>query len=153
MILAVLNPRGAHPKSVGRNLLVAATNLIVKLPIPIGVTTKGFADPHFHRERNASTDCGTRLHVMSRAPNSWINSAKLWMEPFRSPLNHLNVVGCFLTYQRVVVGVERHHMDVMTNVLYRVRLPIVVIKRWPCESALHWGPFNLIREQRPSSSS
>ena len=92
MILAVLNPRGAHPKSAGRNLLVATTNLIVKLPIPIGVTAKGFADPHFHREQHihqlwhpaACYELSTEfLDQLGKTVNG----------TFLQPVKHLNVVG------------------------------------------------------------
>ena len=99
-------------------------------------------------DNNASTGCGTRLQVTHRTPNSCINLAKLLIEPFRNPLNRLKVVGLRLEentlHRRIIVSMQRHHLDIMADVLHRVRFPIVGIERWACKSTQHLGPFNVV---------
>ena len=55
------------------------------------------------------------------------------MEPFRNPLNHLKAVGSRLEgntlyINAVIVSMQRHHLDIMVDVFYRVRFPIIGIE-------------------------
>ena len=51
-----------------------------------------------------------------------------------------------LAHQRVIMGVQRHHLDIVTDVFYRVSLSIVRIEWRACESIRHWGALDIRRE-------
>ena len=42
------------------------------------------------------------------------------------------------------MSMQRHHLNIVIDMFYQVRFPIVRIKWWARESVQHWGPFNVI---------
>ena len=84
--------REAQPESASGDLLVPPSYFIIEFPILISVRT-GVSLLFILIDNKASMGCGTLLHVMNRAPNSYINSTKFQIDHFLSPLNHLVAVG------------------------------------------------------------
>ena len=71
---------------------ITPTDLIVQFPVSASVAMK-VSPASIFIDSSVSTGYGTWLQVINRTSNSWISSAKLWIEPFLNPLNHLKEVG------------------------------------------------------------
>ena len=57
-----------------------------------------------------------------------------------------------LTHQCIVMSVQRHHLDVMTYMLYQIHFLVIRVKWRSSKSARHRCPFDIPQEQWSSSS-